>query len=218
MNRKFALFDFDNTLCRGDSILPFLLYCIRKGAAPKRQLLKAGAAYVRQLLKPGQVSYAKGQALSFIQGKSQAEMDELCRGFFREALCPRFFRQGVAEVTRLHEEGYVVLVVSASAELYMRLLPEFMPVDAVLATRCGLDAAGRYTGQVDENCKGVQKPLRIAEYLAAHHLELDYDASRAYGDSPSDIPMLQLAACPTLVNPGAHLKRGMPQAAVVTWR
>lgn len=30
MTQGIAFFDFDDTLARGDSILPFLLYCIRK--------------------------------------------------------------------------------------------------------------------------------------------------------------------------------------------
>ena len=34
MTQGIAFFDFDDTLARGDSILPFLLYCIRKRIAP----------------------------------------------------------------------------------------------------------------------------------------------------------------------------------------
>ena len=41
MTQGIAFFDFDDTLARGDSILPFLLYCIRKRIAPRRQLVKA---------------------------------------------------------------------------------------------------------------------------------------------------------------------------------
>ena len=47
----FAFFDFDATLARGDSILPYLLYCIRRGLAPRRQLLKAAAAFLRWKLQ-----------------------------------------------------------------------------------------------------------------------------------------------------------------------
>lgn len=41
MTQGIAFFDFDDTLARGDSILPFLLYCIRKRISPRRQLVKA---------------------------------------------------------------------------------------------------------------------------------------------------------------------------------
>jgi hypothetical protein len=37
----FALFDFDKTLSRGDSIIPYLFYCIRRGVAPASQFFRA---------------------------------------------------------------------------------------------------------------------------------------------------------------------------------
>ena len=46
MTQGIAFFDFDDTLARGDSILPFLLYCIRKRIAPRRQLVKAAGAFL----------------------------------------------------------------------------------------------------------------------------------------------------------------------------
>ena len=30
----FAFFDFDDTIAKGDSIFPYLLYCIKRGIAP----------------------------------------------------------------------------------------------------------------------------------------------------------------------------------------
>ena len=46
MTQGIAFFDFDDTLARGDSILPFLLYCIRKRISPRRQLVKAAGAFL----------------------------------------------------------------------------------------------------------------------------------------------------------------------------
>ena len=214
----FALFDFDKTLCRGDSVLPYLLYCIRKGHAPARQIFRAAAGYVKQRIKPTLVTVAKMEALSYITGRTEAEMDEIARGFFRDVLMKRVFADGLAELKRLREAGYRIVVVSASASVYMRVLPEFLPVDAVMSTVCAVDAEGRYNGLIGENCKGLQKPLRIAEYLAASHATLDYDRSRAYGDSASDAPMLSLTAHPVLVNPAKGLRSALPDAEKVHWR
>lgn len=52
MTQGIAFFDFDDTLARGDSILPFLLYCIRKRIAPRRQLVKAAGAFLYWKLRP----------------------------------------------------------------------------------------------------------------------------------------------------------------------
>lgn len=218
MRTKFALFDFDKTLCAGDSIVPFVMYAERKGFAPRGQTIRAAWAFLTQRRHSDAVSWAKGVSLSFLKDKTLAETDEFCRGFFRDVLVKRMFRDGRTEIDRLKAEGYTIMVVSASSEAYMHLLPEFLPVDAVLATRCGIDVNDVYTGQVGQNCKGIEKPLRIAAYLAAHHMELDYDASRAYGDSLSDAPMLQLTASPTLVNPAKKLAAALPKARRVRWK
>ena len=58
MTQGIAFFDFDDTLARGDSILPFLLYCIRKRIAPRRQLVKAAGAFLYWKLRPSRASRA----------------------------------------------------------------------------------------------------------------------------------------------------------------
>lgn len=193
------------------------MHAIRRGAAPWTQLLRAAGGYLLQMGKPGKISRAKEITFSFIQGKSQSEMDDLARDFFREKITPRLFEQGMAELWKLKSEGYTIVVVSASADVYMRLLPEFLPVDAVLATRCTC-VDGVYTGQVESNCKGEEKPRRIAAWLKENGLEMDVASTRAYGDSPSDAPMLALAALPTLVNPHKRLAAALPDAPRVQWR
>jgi len=215
---KFALFDFDSTLCKGDSILPFLFFCIRKREASPLQLAKATAAFAKQKLHPDSVSAAKAATLSFLKGRSAESIRALGQAFFRERLRKDFFPEGLEELKKLKQQGYTILIISASPDCYMQVLPEFMPVDGVLATRCLPDENDCFSGVVGENCKGYQKPLRLAEYLAAHGLRLDYEASCAYGDSASDAPMLQQTANPVCVNPRKGLRESVPGARVVHWR
>ena len=77
MKTRLAFFDFDNTLSRGDSVVPFLLYAVRKRIAPPSQLLRAVRGYLHQLRHPDQVSYSKSIAFSFIKGRRQEEIDAL---------------------------------------------------------------------------------------------------------------------------------------------
>lgn len=212
----FAFFDFDNTLCRGDSIVPFLFFAVKRGLTPWWQLLRAAAGYAAQAVCPKKARRSKEIALSFIKGRTQEEMDELARLFFREAIAPRFYPAGVDAIWQAREAGQRVVIVSASAEVYMRVLPEFLPVDAVLSTRCEVED-GRYTGRAGENCKGEEKVRRIEAALAEMGLTVARDASCAYGDSLSDAPMLRLAGKQTLVNPGAALRRALPSAETVRW-
>ena len=217
MTEKIAFFDFDDTLCQGDSILPYLLYSVHRGVAPWRQVLKALWGYLRWRINPARATNAKNLTLSYLAGHTRVEMDALGRDFFKEKLVPRFFPQGRKELDRLRAEGYRIVVVTASADVYMRLLPEFLPVDHVIATRCALDDSGRYTGVVEENCKGEEKPRRIRAWLNERGLTPDWAACRAYGDSLSDAPMLALTGHPVLVDPKKALLSRLPDAKRVHW-
>lgn len=218
MERKaLALFDFDGTLWPGDSILPYLLFARRKGVAPRGQLLRALGGYLVQAVDSSRTVWAKEQALSFIRGRSREEMDGLARAFFQEVLCQRFFVEGKAELERLKYQGKTIVIVSASPDVYMRVLPSFLPVDEVIATRCVTDEHGTYTGALEANCKGEVKPNLIRRFLAERGWEMDAEASCAYGDSSSDRFMLQMTAHPVLVNPKGKARRACPGYACVRW-
>lgn len=214
----FALFDFDGTLCRGDSILPYLTFAVGRMAAPVGQLGRALSGYLDYQIDHSRDAEAKARALSFIQGRTRAEMDALAREFMEKKLRKRFFQDGLREMDRLRAEGKRIVVISASPEVYLRLLPEFMPVDAVLATPCTLDDSGCYTGEVPVNCRGEEKLRRLRRYLTENDLSIDRAASWSYGDSLGDRPMLMLTDHPTLVNPKKKLVMVMPGAKQVCWK
>ena len=212
----FVFTDFDDTLAKGDSILPYLLFCIRKGLAPRRQLLKAAAAFLWWKLKPSSGRAAKETSLSFIAGHTVGEMDGVAREFFRTVHTKAFFREGVAEMQRQRENGAKVIVFSASSDVYMRVLPEFLPCDEVICTVCEA-VDGVYTGKIGKNCKGEEKVQRINAWLQEKGLTVDKAASTGCGDSPSDAPMLLLTGSPILVNPKRKLRARIPEGRVVHW-
>ena len=100
----------------------------------------------------------------------------------------------------------------------MRVLPEFLPVDAVISTICHMDENNLYTGKLDSNCKGESKVRRIREWLTAQGAEADWDACCAYGDSPSDAPMLRLTGHPVMINPKKKLVAALTNAEKRSWR
>ena len=213
----FAFFDFDDTLANGDSIFPFLLYAIKRGYAPKRQLFKAAAGFLRWKIQPSSGRAVKEWSLSFIKGRTVEEMDELARDFFRDVQQKAFFADAAPELFRLREKGAKIVIVSASADMYMKVLPEFLPIDAVISTTCETEG-GKYTGKIGKNCKGEEKVHRIHAWLQEHGLSIDKEHSAGYGDSPSDAPMLLLTAAPTLVNPKRKLVQKLPDSRILHWR
>ncbi len=212
-----AFFDFDGTICRGDSILPFLLFCIRRGLAPKRQLLKAAHGYLVQLRHPERVSWAKSRTLSFLDGKRCEAVDSLSREFLASYVPSHLLSSAGEELSRLHRDGWRIVAVSASPSVYLSLLPEFLPIDEVLCTPC-MAADGVYTGKVGVNCRSDEKPRRISAWLESNGMQLSAQPVRAYGDSRGDLPMLQLADQPFLINASKELSSCCPKASVLRWQ
>ena len=210
-----ALLDFDGTLSRGDSILPYLLYCMRQGAAPREQLFRAGGAFLRQKMRQDSLVWVKEVSLSFLRGMTEEEAAGLARGFWREQVRKRVYPEAAEALQQLRQRGLMAVVVSASPDCYMRLLPEFLPADAVIATHCEV-SEGRYTGRVEANCKGENKVKRVREWLKQEGLE-EARIAEAYGDSLSDLPMLMMAIHPILINPSKSLREALPQAKMERW-
>lgn len=220
MQKPYALFDFDGTLIRGDSIVRFVRYAYARGLTGAGGLARAAlwaAAYGLHLTT---AERAKRESLSFLAGREQGGVEALGRTFCREELLPRLYPQGVEELRRRHAEGAEVLLVTASPSFYLEALKEELPIQRIIGTRMHVEN-GVYTGLIaGENCRGVQKPLRLAEDLAARGDMVDYASSWAYGDSAGDAPMLALCGHKVGVNPRRRLVKRMKGAdgfSVVYW-
>ncbi|MGH9029587.1 MAG: HAD-IB family hydrolase [Acidimicrobiales bacterium] len=105
--------------------------------------------------------------------------------------------------------GHLLVVVSASPELYVRTVGDELAVNEVVATRLEVGPDGRLTGRYDgHNCRGAQKVRRLDEVvetaLARSEADGDYGESQprpartkrflwAYGNSAGDKELLSVA-------------------------
>ena len=214
--KPYALFDFDGTLIRGDSIVRFVRYAGRRGLTGAGGLVRAALWAAAYALRLTSAERAKRESLAFLKGRDQAAVEAMGRAFCMEELAPRLYAEGVAELRRRHEEGAEVLLVTASPSFYLEALRDVLPIAQIIGTRMHVQD-GVYTGLIaGENCRGVQKPLRLAEYLAARGDMVDYAASWAYGDSAGDAPMLALCGHKVAVNPARGLLRRLRGADGLT--
>lgn len=222
MYHTYALFDFDGTLIRGDSIILLCAYARRKRLVSTRYMLTALWAALRYGLGLLPPERAKERALRFLAGRPKVEVDGIALDFYRTVLAPRLRPEGVDAVRRHLTAGHRTLLISASSSFYLAPVREALGFTDVIATRWDTDAEGVLTGSVcGENCRGVQKALRLAEYLAAKGDRLDFATSVAYGDSYGDLAMLRLCGQRVAVNPKRRLWRAMRRdegASRVRWR
>jgi phosphatidylglycerophosphatase C len=184
-----AAFDFDGTLTRRDSLLPFLRFAL----GPTRLLTCLAAespALARYALGLMANDRAKEKLLTrCLGGDAAARIAECGRRFARERL-PRLLHVETMALMEAHRRaGHVCVLVSASPGYYLRPWAADAGFDQVICTELEVDAAGKLTGRLDGgNCYGEEKARRLKAILPAN-VEL-----HAYGDSPGDRPMLALAA------------------------
>ena len=212
----FAVFDFDGTLCPGDSIVSFLSFCIQEKLAKPSQFLRAGRGYLLQKAGLIQPADAKALTLSFLAYRSIEEIRPYARRFVHDVLKPRIYPEAQKYLDKLHAEGYHIMVVSASTDIYMQYLPEILPVDSVLSTVYETQEGHLYTGRILSNCRGQEKVLRIKSWYA-NHPQFAWPPDLACGDSHHDLPLLQLSPRPVLVHPDRPLREAFPNAECMNW-
>ena len=97
------------------------------------------------------------------------------------------------------------MVISASPEEIVRPLCRHLGIEEIIATRSEVDDEGRYTGNIEFYAYGENKARAMQEL--AEREGIDLDASYAYSDSATDLPMLEAVGHPYAVNPDRALRR-----------
>lgn len=184
-----ALFDFDGTVTRRDSLLPFLrqLFGPLKLAGYAILLSPLLLGYLLRIIPNG---IAKERLLGrMLGGMEMVRLRAEAQRFARDFL-PRIVRRESAERIAWHQaQGHRVIIVSASLELYLKPWAESLGVVDVLATRLREERGRAVAGFDGVNCFGEAKAQRIREYLG----EMTSMEVYAYGDSRGDTQMLALA-------------------------
>lgn len=212
-----AAFDFDGTIIAGDSFVPFLRLACGAGrsAVALGRSVVASAVHDRGLDRDGIKTRLVARLLT---GRELASLVPVARAHALDLVAR--VRPEMAERIEAHRrEGDLVVIVSASLELYLATVAEMLGIDAVLATRLEVDPDGRLTGALEgPNCRGPEKAVRLAAFVrsalapeAATAAEAASARISAYGDSAGDDEMMAMAQVCTWVGRRASRRRSDPQ-------
>lgn len=207
MKQKLALFDFDGTMIKGDSISGFVRLLVQLRLMPIPKLLHL--LWNTLLWKTGRlpVEAVKSQALSPLNQLSMSEAGVLCRKFTLERLVPNLYQDALNTMKQHAAAGDLVLIVSASPLCYLQYLEESLPVTHIIGTLTN----ARH--EVTVNVVRGEKSKQIKSWLHDSGIDPDWANSCAYGDSTNDLDMLSMVGNPVLVNPSRramHLGKGIP--------
>ena len=110
----------------------------------------------------------------------------------------------LAEVHTHQDAGRACFIVSAAGNDVVESLARVLGMDGGIGTRYEVDPAGSYTGRLDGPFVYGPGKVEAMQSFAERH-EIDLDASYAYSDSLSDLPMLRAVGNPVAVNPDPSL-------------
>ncbi|HVX90789.1 MAG TPA: HAD-IB family hydrolase [Candidatus Paceibacterota bacterium] len=205
---KVALFDICNTLVEVTTITDFTeRYLLAPGKNPYARYRTRIYHFVWRFLR--------GRTHLLDRYSSRDHLVMLFKGYTEEDLRPLVeaytarlrdcIKRPVRErLEQLRREGYELYLVSAGLDAYLRPFAAELGV-TLIATTLERDEHGVYTGRVlGTDCIGEGKVRKMHEVIP-HFADIDWKASYAFGDSYSDIPMLELVGHPWAVDPDAAL-------------
>lgn len=191
MSKTLVLFDFDGTLTTHDTLSDFIFFSLGKfrGLVGAVILAPVLFLYFTGLMNNAK---AKERVLSyFFKGIAADQLNALGQNYVRQRLPVILRPAGLNKIAWHQSQGHEVVIVSASAESWLKPWTQAMKLELIATALEVKDGkiTGKFTGK---NCHGQEKVRRIQ---ATYNLP-DYAQIFAYGDTPGDKPMLALATHP----------------------
>jgi phosphatidylglycerophosphatase C len=190
-----AAFDFDGTLTRRDTLLPFLV----RGLGWPRFLLALLqcspwlAGYAVRLVRN---DAAKARLLrATLSGRTLSELDDWTSRWLAQDFAGQLQDWTMARLAWHRQAGHCCVLVSASPDIYLRRVASQLGFDGLICTEMEVQGESLTGRMHTPNCHGEQKVLRLQAWLSARFGGESAQAMLlyAYGDTAGDKPLLRLA-------------------------
>ena len=186
--------------------MQFARVAARHGIVGRRQLASWGVEHLRYRLRgttdqrTSEVLRVARELITGVQVRSLERMNPEVMA----AILPRVYRQMLDEVYAHQDAGRATFIVSAAGHGVIEALAPVLGMDGGIGTRYEVDEDGSFTGRFEGPFVYGEGKVEAMQTFAAEH-DIDLDASYAYSDSLSDLPMLRAVGHPVVVNPDPPL-------------
>ena len=185
---RIAFFDFDGTITTHDTMLELAKFYKGKKAFYKGMLFLMPALVAMKLKIVSNAEVKQKLLKLFFEGMPANEFQSICNQFLQQRL-PQLIRpKAVQMIQQLKKENTTIVVVSASADNWVKPWCDQMAIHFIGSCLEVVD--GKVTGNLNgPNCNHLEKVNRIK----ANYRLSDYKEIYCYGDTKGDKPMLGLA-------------------------
>ena len=211
-----AFYDFDGTLVSSNVVSRYFWYC-RQVRNPIEMIHRCSTVLLgipywlwldsRSRRRFNETFYLlyRGLELDWLQKRA--------RLLLAEEVIPKTFPGAAALIEADRAAGYEPVLVTGGLDFAMKPAAEHLGFDHLIANRMEFKD-GIATGNIIEPLLAEEGKVKAIEDFVDRY-NVDLSQSKAYSDSGSDAPMLEMAGQPAAVNPDKALaavaaKRGWP--------
>lgn len=190
-----AAFDFDGTLTKRDTLLPYLVQSL---GWPRflGALIRCAPWLVGFALRLVPNHVAKQRLLTAcLKGRAVTEVEMWTTRWCAKSLQPCLQDWAMTQLAQHRQAQHHCVLVSASPDIYLRRVASKLGFDALICTELEVRDDTLTGAMRTPNCYGEQKAIRLREHLvrefgppAAQTLVI-----HAYGDSAGDLALLKMA-------------------------
>ena len=201
-----AFFDLDKTVIANASMIAFGRRFYDAGLISRRTVVRGvwgQLVYMHLGASEEKLERMRTSVLALTRGWDQAKIIRVVEDALGAVVEPIIYAEALDLMAEHRAAGRCIVIVSASPEEIVLPIGRLLGVDEVIASQANVDDDGRYTGEMRRYAYGPFKVDAMEEL--AGRLGIDLDASYAYSDSYTDLPMLAAVGHPVAVNPDRPL-------------
>ncbi len=200
-----AVFDVDRTLVPSTTTERlFIRYLFRRRVLGLSTLVRTGLYLARAWPRLSPMEAIRRRRV-YLAGQAVRRIRPLAAQCYATEIRPRISAAGRAALAAHQAQGHRTVLLSGSLDFLLAPLQRDLGADHLIATHME-EAAGRYTGRIAGPWPyGDTKALLIQHFATAHGV--DFAASYAYADHPSDEAVLALFGHPVVINPRPPMQR-----------
>lgn len=205
--RAAAFFDLDKTILATSSSLAFARPFYREGLIGRGDVLRSAYAQFTYLVSGAdhdQMEQMRKYMSALARGWDVEQVRRIVAETLDEIVDPTVYEEAVELIAEHQAGGRDVIIISSSGTEVVEPIGDRLGVDHAIGTQLAIED-GHYTGEILFYAYGPAK----ADAMRALATERGYalEASYAYSDSVTDLPMLEAVGHPCAVNPDAALRK-----------
>lgn len=213
MAPKAYLFDMDHTLIDNDCDVSWKEFLLQKGLAEPNATEMAEMFFQQYKNDCLDINQFLRFQLAEFSGKTTEEMAKLSQEHFNTLVKEKIYQAGRKKVEEAIKTGKPVALLTATNKILAKPLADELGISTILACDVKIEN-GRYLPELSTlYSHGEGKVKYATDFLKAFNIDLNECAY--FGDSTSDIPILEKVGYPYAVNPAQGLKE---RAEAESWK